>query len=59
MLLTQNFKDYMENFDMHQNSLKININSNHIPKNSCVLPGKKIFELIDYGTKFVDIDFES
>jgi hypothetical protein len=49
----------MENFDMNQNSMKINVNNNHIPKNSCVLPGKKIFELINYGTKFSNLDLET
>ena len=39
--------------------MKININNNHIPKNSCILPGKNIFELIDYGTKFSNLDLES
>jgi hypothetical protein len=49
----------MENFDMNQNSMKINVNNNYIPKNSCVLPGKKIFELINYGTKFSNLDLET
>ena len=49
----------MDNFDMNQNSMKINVNNFHIPKNSCVLPGKSIFELINYGTKFSNLDLES
>lgn len=35
---------------------KFEIHNNFLSKNSCVLPGSKIFEIMFYGTKFTDVD---
>lgn len=39
--------------------MKLEIKSTFLPKNSCILPGSKIFELINFGTKFTDLDLIS
>jgi hypothetical protein len=50
MRFTKNFKNYLENFDLRNNKDKIDVNSNYLSKNSIVLPGSKIFEIMDQGT---------
>ena len=59
--MTSSFKNYLEHYNLYDksNSDKFEIQNNFLSKNSCVLPGSKIFEIMFYGTKFTDIDPKS
>ena len=59
-LLTGSFKTFLDNYDVYSNDNdKFQIQNNWLTKNSCVLPGNKIFELMFKGTKFSDCDVKT
>ena len=59
-LMTTSFKQYLMNYNLwdksNQDGDKFEIQNNFLSKNSCVLSGSKIFEIMFFGTKFTDID---
>ena len=57
--MTGQFKKYLENYDLSYQEHKFHIQNNFLAKNSCVLPGNKIFEIMFFGTKFSDMDIKT
>jgi Rad3-related DNA helicase len=58
-LMVSGFMQYLQNYDLMYNKDKIDITNNFLSKKSCVLPGKKIFEIIFFGTKFSSLDVKT
>ena len=58
--MTETFKNYLADFDFDEyKEIKIKEEIRHIPANSCILPGHKIFDLLFKGSEFThDFDKE-
>ena len=56
-LLTGSFKTFLDDYDVFDKTGgALDIQNSWLTRNSCVLPGSKIFELMFRGTKFSDCD---
>lgn len=51
---------YLEQYNIKQPDTKrLKIENNFLAKNSAILPGSEIFEIMMFGTKFVDLNIKT